>query len=257
MLAIKLAVTPLMMLAISLAARQWGTFVGGLLSGLPLTSGPISVYLAIEQGEIFAQQAAIASLAGLAAVLTAYVAYALATPVCALIVACALSLLVFAASAWTLLALHSPLLAVVLVLTMVVILLALTREDVGAPRGPAAAGPAISLSARLATAAAMVLLTTSFARMLGPDISGVISLIPVIAWPLTLFAHLEGGRANALRIIRGNAIGAVGVVSFYLVVAQLILPYGTLAAFSAATAAALAAAFAVGLLVRPRRGRAL
>lgn len=256
MLAIKLAVTPLMMLAISLAARQWGTFVGGLLSGLPLTSGPISVYLAIEQGEIFAQQAAIASLAGLAAVLIAYLAYTLATPGCALLVACALSLLVFAVSAWTLLALHSPLLAVVLVLTMVAVLLALTREAVDAPRGPAA-GPAISLPVRLATAAAMVLLTTSFARMLGPDIAGVISLIPVIAWPLTLFAHLEGGRANALRIIRGNAIGAVGVVSFYLVVAQMILPYGALAAFSAATGAALLAALAVALLVRPRRGRAL
>ncbi|CCE04902.1 conserved membrane hypothetical protein [Bradyrhizobium sp. STM 3843] len=256
MLAIKLAVTPLMMLAISLAARQWGTFIGGLLSGLPLTSGPISVYLAVEQGTAFAQRAAIASLAGLAAVLTGYVAYAVLTRVSTLASACMLSLVVFCASAWALLGLQSPVLAVAVVLITVAILLRLTKEEIGAPR-VADGGPAISLPVRLLTAAAMVLLTTSFARILGPDISGVVSLIPVIAWPLTLFAHLEGGRDNALRVVRGNAIGAVGVVSFYLVVAQLILSYGPLAAFSAATVAAVLAAFGVVLLLRPRRVRVL
>ncbi|WP_316174479.1 MULTISPECIES: hypothetical protein [unclassified Bradyrhizobium] len=256
MLAIKLAVTPLMMLAISLAARQWGTFVSGLLSGLPLTSGPISVYLAVEQGELFAQRAAVASLAGLAAVLIAYLAYALLTRVCTLALACALSVIVFCASAWALLALQSPVLAVAVVLAMIAILLGLTKDNIGAPRG-AHGGPAISLPVRLVTAATMVLLTTSFARLLGPDISGVVSLVPVIAWPLTLFAHLEGGRTNALRVVRGNAIGAIGVVSFYLVVAQLILSYGSLVAFSAATAAAVLAAFVLVLLLRPRKVRAL
>jgi hypothetical protein len=54
LLAVKLVVTPVMVLAASLAARRWGDAVGGWLVGLPLISGPISVFLAIEQGPAFA-----------------------------------------------------------------------------------------------------------------------------------------------------------------------------------------------------------
>lgn len=43
LLLIKLLLTPLSMLAVSWAARRWGPGIGGLLAGLPLTSGPISI----------------------------------------------------------------------------------------------------------------------------------------------------------------------------------------------------------------------
>ena len=45
-----LLVTPLLMLFISLAARRWGTRVGGLLSGLPITSALVMLFLGLEQG---------------------------------------------------------------------------------------------------------------------------------------------------------------------------------------------------------------
>jgi hypothetical protein len=43
LLPIKLLLTPILMIAISWAARRWGPGIGGLLAGLPLTSGPISI----------------------------------------------------------------------------------------------------------------------------------------------------------------------------------------------------------------------
>ena len=64
LLAIKLIVTPLVVLLASLAARRWGDAVAGWLVGLPLTSAPVSVFLAIEQGPSFAAQAADGSMAG-------------------------------------------------------------------------------------------------------------------------------------------------------------------------------------------------
>jgi hypothetical protein len=67
LLAVKLAVTPLMALAASLAARRWGDAIGGWLVGLPITSGPVAVFLAIEQGPAFAADAAAGSIAGVAA----------------------------------------------------------------------------------------------------------------------------------------------------------------------------------------------
>jgi hypothetical protein len=64
LLAIKLILTPLVVLLASLAARRWGDAVAGWLVGLPLTSAPVSVFLAIEQGPSFAAHAAGGSIAG-------------------------------------------------------------------------------------------------------------------------------------------------------------------------------------------------
>ncbi|MEX5931749.1 hypothetical protein AB6H26_19805 [Providencia hangzhouensis] len=41
----KVVITPLLLLTASLAARRWGESIGGLIVGLPLTSGPISSLL--------------------------------------------------------------------------------------------------------------------------------------------------------------------------------------------------------------------
>ena len=65
---IKLILTPLAITAIALAGRRWGPAVGGWIAGLPLTSGPVSLYLALEQGKTFAATAAVNSLASGAAV---------------------------------------------------------------------------------------------------------------------------------------------------------------------------------------------
>jgi hypothetical protein len=64
LLAVKLVPTPLVVLAASLAARRWGDVVGGWLVGLPLTSGPVALFLARERGPAFAADAAAGSLAG-------------------------------------------------------------------------------------------------------------------------------------------------------------------------------------------------
>ena len=55
---IKLIAAPLLLALATLAARRWGTVLGGILIGLPLISGPISVFLAIENGAGFAVETA-------------------------------------------------------------------------------------------------------------------------------------------------------------------------------------------------------
>src|SRR6266566_6664580 len=64
----KLLLTPLLIAAVTLAGRRWGPAVGGWLAGLPLTSGPVSLFLVLEQGPAFAAQAAVGTLAGLVGV---------------------------------------------------------------------------------------------------------------------------------------------------------------------------------------------
>src|SRR5438132_8692826 len=53
-LLLKLIVTPLLIGAASLAGRRWGETLSGWFIGLPLTSGPVCWFLALEQGTGFA-----------------------------------------------------------------------------------------------------------------------------------------------------------------------------------------------------------
>src|SRR5437660_12361221 len=75
----KLILTPVLIVTISIVARRWGPKTGGLLAGLPLTSAPISVFLAVEQGRDFAARAAAGTLSGVAAVAVFCLAYAFGT----------------------------------------------------------------------------------------------------------------------------------------------------------------------------------
>ena len=63
--ALFILLAPLLILLATLAGRRWGPAVGGWLAGLPLTSGPVSLILALEQGPEFAGRAALGTLFGL------------------------------------------------------------------------------------------------------------------------------------------------------------------------------------------------
>ena len=44
---LKILLTPALIAVATLLARRWGPGVGGTLAGLPLTSTPVSIFLAI------------------------------------------------------------------------------------------------------------------------------------------------------------------------------------------------------------------
>ena len=75
LLPFKLIASPLLLLVAKQAARRWGESIGGLFLGLPLTSGPISLFLALEQGAPFARDATAESLTATAAQAAAVWAY--------------------------------------------------------------------------------------------------------------------------------------------------------------------------------------
>src|ERR687888_2355414 len=75
-LALKIVITPALIAIATLAGRRWGPSISGWLVGLPFTSGPVSFFVAIEQGTGFAAAAASGSIAGAAAAALFAVVYA-------------------------------------------------------------------------------------------------------------------------------------------------------------------------------------
>ena len=51
---LKIAVPPILVALMSLAARRWGPTVGGLLMGLPWMTGPVLFFLGLDKGGEFA-----------------------------------------------------------------------------------------------------------------------------------------------------------------------------------------------------------
>ena len=64
LLLLKLAVPPVLVAVISLAARAWGPTVGALLMGLPWLTGPVLFFLTLEKGADFGVGASAGILLG-------------------------------------------------------------------------------------------------------------------------------------------------------------------------------------------------
>ncbi|MGU7782200.1 hypothetical protein [Burkholderia sp. PU8-34] len=234
----KLLVTPLLLLTATMAARRWGEAVGGFLVSLPLTSGPISVFLALEHGSAFAAHATAGSLVATAAQAAFCIAYCrLATrgwPV-ALAGACAAFSVVAGFLQWCVL----PEIGLFIVTILAVALALNLIPNITARTGRL--DPAWwDLPLRMALIAGLVISVTLIAPYVGPEASGVLASFPFMAIILAVFAHRMSGHAAAQQLIRGMAAGLVGFASFFYVLSMMLTRTNMLAAYGTAILCTLA-----------------
>ena len=249
---LKLLITPALMLAISLAAKRWGTQIGGLLSGLPITSALVMLFLSLEQGAGFASAAVPGALAGLAAVQATYLFYLLVTVRVSALTGCIAALALYGATALLMSRMGSLALSVVATLLLVILIIIATSKQAQTNAAPFVPVPRWVIPMRMLTATLLLLAITASAKWLGPVFSGLLAPIPVIAWPLAVFAHVQGGRHELSAIVRGNAIGAVGVVGFYLTLKNSILQWGAVPSIATAVVLAVVATFVLARVLARR-----
>jgi hypothetical protein len=239
-LALKLLLTPAFVGAVSLAGRRWGAAASGLLVGLPLTSGPVAFFLALDQGTAFAAHAAVATLAGVMSVAAFAVVYGRAA---ARLDWPGATVLGWAAYLGATLAFRSLPLSILpvslaVVLSLLVALLLIPRSAT-APRK--AETPWWDIPARMLSATLFVVLLTVLAGLLGPRMSGLLAPFPIYGTVLAVATHRFEGSAATTRLLRGLMAGSFAFAAFFLVLALTLerSPLGL--AFGAAVVAALAA----------------
>lgn len=242
---LKVLVTPLLMLGISLASRRWGAKVGGLLSGLPVTSALVMLFLSLEQGAAFATQAVPGALAGLAAVQASYLCYFHVTRKVPALAGSVAALTSYTVIAWAISRLGSLSLSVLSTVVILSLIIFTTSKESQIPASGLGKTlrpvPRWIIPMRMLTATLLLLAITASADWLGPVASGLLAPVPVIAWPLAVFAHVQGGREELSAIVRGNAIGAIGVLGFYLTFKASIGNWGSVWAIFASVLLALVA----------------
>ena len=233
-LVFKVVVSPLLIQAASLAGRRWGPAVGGWFVGLPLTSGPVAFFLAVDQGTGFAATAALGSLAGTAAQAGFCLAYGFAARRHSWPAAFSAGTVAFAAVALLLEAAGRPLWLLLLIVeaSLTAALLLTPRQSSGLP---VAAPPRWDIPARMVVATVLVLVLTSAAPLLGARLAGLFATFPVFAAVLAVFAHLAQGSAAAQRVLRGLLLGLFAFSGFFLVIALTIERIGIAASFALAS----------------------
>lgn len=248
----KLVATPVLLAAATFASRRWGESIGGFLVGLPLTSGPISVFLAVEYGADFARHAAAGSLYGtIAQAAFCYAYFRFAAKGWPVAIACA----AFAFFATALITQASGVeYWQSFVLTLLAIGLVLWRTPNDRTRSTTIAIPWWDLPFRMALLTLLVVSVTLVAPYIGATSSGIIASYPFIATILAIFAHRAFGAAAAQRTVRGMVTGLFGFSTFFVVLSLLLTKSGLLAAYVLATSSSLAVQ-AILLIAMNRRAR--
>lgn len=239
LLAAKILLAPLCVVAVSLAGRRWGIAVAGVLGGLPVVAGPILLIETLLHGRDFGADASAGTLLGLAA-LTAFVV------VYGSVAARPRPPLTSVLRGWTAFLIGVAILNPVkppplLSLVFVGACFALGRRLLP----PAAAAPTRAtppwwdLPARALAALVLVLALTGISGALGPHLSGLLAPFPIIASVLAVFTHAHAGSAEANTLLRSFLLGFYGFAAFCFTLATALPSLSTAGAFGLATAIAL------------------
>jgi hypothetical protein len=240
LLVAKLVASPVLIAMVSWVERRFGPAVAGLVAGLPLSSVPVSVFLALEQGVPFAKAAVPGMMAGITAVSAFLLAFAWSAKRlpwwCVLPVALAAYAPAMLFLRWAELPLGwSVALGAATLLGAALLMPSRHGAAVHRPH------PAWEVPLRMAVAAAMVVGLTSVAAKLGPRSTGLLGPFPVFSCVVGGFILKRAGPEAAVRLMRGIALGALSYVAYFAVVGSLLghvgLPwaYGLAAVAAAAT----------------------
>lgn len=237
LLLIKLTITPLLIASATLTARRWGQAVGGWLVGLPLTSGPVSLFLALEQGREFAAAATHSSLFGIVGVgffclIYSRCAERFSWPVTTLLTLI-LYLAVVGLLSWFSLPLWATFIITLLLLKVCLLLIGfpqVCRLNLSAPWW--------DLPLRMGAATVMVLAITGGASALGPAWSGLLAPFPVFTYVMVVFCHALYDPRAVRQLLRGVIIGSYAAAAFFTIVSvsvttQPLAVVYTLAVFTA------------------------
>jgi len=246
---LRLALVPAAIWLATLAARRWGHAVSGYLGGLPLIGGPITLYLALDHGAEFAARSAtftLAAILGQGAHLVAFAHAARRAPWPVALVAGWASFAIAAAIAVALT--PGPWLA----LGLAAAGLFGAWTFLPHPRQPAVPAriPPAELRLRLVAAFALAAVILWAADAFGPVASGILLSLPVTGSIMPPFTLALYGADSVARLTRGFVVGLTGFTAFFFAIALAAEPWGTLPAFVAAVAAALAGVLAASRSLR-------
>lgn len=212
--------------------------MAGCLAAFPVVAGPILFFIAIEQGATFAAHAAAAAILAV----IGNIAFGLANSW----ISRNRSWLVSMIAGW--IAYFSVIIPFNLfnlscfpaaVLTALALSLASGMYPQVVPDAPSSNKPASDIIYRMVAGMILVLAVTIFSGQLGPQLSGLLAVFPVMGSVLAVFSHRNVSQGFAVRLLQGMVQGFFAFTMFCLVLAVALESQSIAASFLMAFAAAV------------------
>jgi hypothetical protein len=209
-LALRMAITAAFVISASIITERSGPVIGALVATLPISAGPSYVFLALDHDAAFVAQGALASLPinALTVVMgTIYVVLAQRTSVAISLPAALLVWLTGAvlvrSFAWTL---AGGILANIVVLAICLPVVQRFR----AAKMPLIVRRWYDIPLRAALVATLVATVVTLSHWVGPAVSGIIALFPVVYSSLMLILQPRIGGPATAAVIANGSWGLIG-----------------------------------------------
>lgn len=202
LLALKLLLSPTLVGTATWIQQRWGHIVGGRIIGLPLTTGPFLIIVAIQEGRTYTASAAHGIVAGQLAL--AFFTFIYAISVRHLLWWQSLGLATIVELTTTFVLTHfTPNLLLLIPLILLIIGLALYFWPKSQEFEPVVAHPRWELPARIITAVIIIVTLSGLAQLLGPVMAGALATYPVIISVLGAFTQRRYGPEGTIVTLRG------------------------------------------------------
>jgi hypothetical protein len=252
-LIVKMAVTAGFLLAATIVAERAGPLIGGLVATLPISAGPVYIFLALDHDAQFIAQSALGSLVTNALNVVFAVAYALLAQRQSLPVSLGGAFTAWFGLSWAAGLVHWTLpLGIALNIVIIAISLVVVHP-LRHVRVAAAPTRWYDLVLRATMVALLVGVVVSLSFTIGPTASGNLAVFPIVLSSIMVILHRRiGGKPTAA--IMANAV--VGLAGFAIAVVTLNLTAVPLGSPLALTLA-LAVSVGANLLIYFSRRRGL
>ena len=247
-LILKLCIVPLFIGLITLAGRKWGSGIAGLMGAFPVVAGPIIIFIALEQGSIFAALTAVSAISATACLMVFGLAYSWSC----IRFKWPLALLI-ALSAWFFSAFVLSLYSLSLEASLALAISSLLITPYLLPKMKFIAPPRTKLHDlpwRMLVGALLTLSVTTLATFLGKTWSGILAVFPVIGLVLAVFTHNTLGPAHVTQVYRGMVKGFYSFTAFFVTLSLLLPITSILLASLASVLSAILAQVLVQLIIK-------
>jgi hypothetical protein len=235
-LALRMAITAAFVVSASVITERSGPVIGALVATLPFSAGPSYVFLALDHDAAFIAESALASLPINAATLFLGLSYTVLAQRRSLLVSCGIAVVVWLVLAAIARTVHWSLAGGLLANAIAFAICVPLSQRFRHVRMPLVTRRWYDIPLRASLVATLVAIVVTLSGWVGPVVSGIIALFPVIFTSMMLILHPRiGGPATAAVV----ANGAFGLMGFGIAIAVLhvaALQFGSPIALSLALA---------------------
>ena len=235
-LVLRMAITAAFVVTASIITERSGPVIGALIATLPISAGPSYVFLALDHDAAFIAEGALASLPINAATILLGLTYVVLAQRRSAVVSCMAAVAVWIALASIIRAVHWTLAGGLIVnaiaFAISVPLLARYRHA----KMPPVTRRWYDIPMRAALVATLVATVVTASGWVGPKISGIIALFPVVFTSMMLILHPRIGGPPTAAVLANSAWGLIGLGLAIAVLHVTTLHFGSVIGLSLALA---------------------